>query len=268
MKNRLQSLLIPLLLIPLFAGCATVRHRLGTTLITPEVERQLGEQVAAQVEQQEKILDNAAVQDYVRQVAAPLVEQSLRDRPGVDYRITVLDQPDQVNAFAAPGGFLYVYSGLLLAAENEAELAGVLAHEIGHVVARHSANQLATQYGMEILTGLALGEDPAEIARIAAQLGSAGAMARFSRDDERQSDQYAVRYLAATGYDPSGLLTFFQKLQKLEGGKRSQVEKLLATHPATQERISRIEKMIAQSGAEGGKLEKERFLRQTAVLRR
>ena len=268
MQARFHSLLIPLLLLPLFAGCATVRHRLGTTLITPAVERQLGEQVAAQIEQQEKILKNAAIQRYVRQVAAPLVEQSLRDRPGVDYRITVLDQPNQVNAFAAPGGFLYVYTGLLLAAENEAELAGVLAHEIGHVVARHSANQLATQYGIEILAGLALGEDPAEIARIAAQLGAAGAMARFSRDDERQSDQYAVRYLAATGYDPSGLLTFFQKLQKMEGGKRGEVEKLLATHPTTKERISRIEKMIARSGAEGGNQGKEQFLRATAALRR
>ena len=157
---------------------------------------------------------------------------------------------------------------LLLAADDEAELAGVLAHEIGHVVARHSANQLATQYGMEILAGLALGENPNEIAQIASQFGHAGVMARFSRDDEREADEYGVKYLVATGYDPAGLLSFFQKLQKLEGRKQGEVEKLLATHPATQERIRRIEKLIAKSGAQGGDRKREQFVRETALLRR
>lgn len=268
MKMRLTALLLPCLLTLQLTGCTAVRQQLGQTLITPETEAQLGEQVAAQVEEREKILDDRRVQEYIRQIATPLIEQSLLDRPGVPYRITVLDQPQQVNAFAVPGGHLYVYTGLLLAAADEAELAGVLAHEIGHVVARHSANQLATQYGMEILAGLALGENPNEIAAIASQFGHAGAMARFSRDDEREADEYGVKYLVATGYDPAGLLSFFQKLQKLEGGKRSEVEKLLASHPPTQERIRRIEKLIAKSGARGGDRKREEFVRETASLRR
>jgi len=268
MRRRIDHLLTPLLLCSLIAGCVSVRQRLGHALISTETEVKLGEQIADQVEAQEKILADPRVQAYVRQVAAPLVRRSLQDRPGITYRITVLDQPDQVNAFAVPGGPLYVYSGLLLAADNEAELAGVLAHEIGHVVARHSANQLASQYGLEILARLALGEDPARIAEIATQLGQAGVMARFSRDDEREADQHGVKYLVAAGYDPRGLSTFFQKLQRMEGGKRSEVEKLLATHPATTERIRRIEKMIASVGQPEGKTERERFMRETASLRK
>ena len=112
-----------------------------------------------------------------------------------------------------------------------------------------------------------LGENPAEITRIAAGLGTYGAMARFSRDDEREADQYGVKYLIAADYDPTGLLTFFQKLHELDGRTRSAVENLLASHPATQERISRIEQLIGRSGVQGGKREKERYQRETAVLR-
>jgi beta-barrel assembly-enhancing protease len=144
----------------------------------------------------------------------------------------------------------------------------VLAHEIGHIVGRHSANQLAAQFGIQLLTSIALGEEPnqgaAIIAQMAAQLGSA----RFSRDDEREADKYGVKYTIDAGYDPEGLLSFFAKLKKLEGGKRSDVEKLLSSHPATDERIRDIEARIERYGAEGGKKNRERFLRETAALRR
>jgi predicted Zn-dependent protease len=215
-----------------------------------------------------KKLANESIQRYVQQIAAPLVQRALKDRPGVEYRFTVLDDPRQINAFAAPGGFLYVYSGLLLAADDEAELAGVRAHEIGHIVGRHSANQLAAQFGIQFLTTIALGEEAsqgaAEITQIAAQLGSA----RFSRDDEREADKYGVKYTIDAGYDPEGLLSFFEKLKKLEGGKKSDVDKLLSSHPATDERIRDIEARIVQYQAEGGKKNRERFLRETAALRR
>ena len=95
---------------------------------------------AAQTEEQEKVLQNPRIQAYIRQLAQPLIGQGLLDRPEITYRITVLDNAKQINAFAIPGGHIYVYTGLLLAAENEAQVAGVLAHEIGHLVARHSGN--------------------------------------------------------------------------------------------------------------------------------
>ncbi len=250
------------------SGCVSVRRELGSALIGDETEFQLGQQVAAEIDSTQKKLADAAIQLYINQVAAPLVQRALKDRPGVEYRFTVLDDPRQINAFAAPGGFLYVYSGLLIAAEDEAELAGVLAHEIGHIVGRHSANQLAAQFGIQLLSAIALGEEASQgatiITQIAAQLGSA----RFSRDDEREADKYGVKYTIDAGYDPEGLLSFFAKLKKLEGGKRSDVDKLLSSHPATEERIRDIEARIARDGAEGGKKNRERFVRETAALRR
>ncbi|MBM3278034.1 MAG: M48 family metalloprotease [Candidatus Handelsmanbacteria bacterium] len=258
----------PLVLALSLSDCTAVRQQLGLALISEETELDLGRKLAAQVEKQEKPLADAKVQAYVRQVVAPLAQQSLGDRPGVEYKVTVIDDLKQVNAFAIPGGYVYVYSGLLKAAQNEAELAGVLAHEIGHVVGRHSANHVAAQYGLELLTHLTLGEEAGQLAEMAAGLAGAGALARFSRDDEREADEYGFRYLAACGYDPKALLTFFTKLDQLEKSRPSDLEKLFASHPPTPERIERIEKMIAKAGAAGGKLEKERFLKETASLRR
>ena len=204
----------------------------------------------------------------MRQVVAAIAQQSLQDRPGIVYKATVIDDPKQVNAFAIPGGYVYVYSGLLKAADNEAELAGVMAHEIGHVVGRHSANQLAAQYGIELLTQLALGEEAGKLGEMAAGLAGAGTLARFSRDDEREADEYGFKYMAACGYDPRALLAFFTKLNQLEKSRPSDLEKLFASHPPTPERIERIERMIAKAEVSGGKLEKDKFLKETAPLRR
>ena len=278
----------------LSSGCVTVRRELGYALISDKTELELGTRLAAQIEQAERVHASAQLQSYVQRVTADLVQASrahdpdaqrsvsrgrtdgpegseyaqrdahLRDRPGIRYRVKVLDDPQQVNAFAVPGGYLYVYSGLLLVLEDEAELAGVLAHEIGHIVGRHSANQLAARLGMDILTRLALGEDPHRIGQIATQLSSA----RFSRDDEREADAFGVRYAIAAGYDPHGLLRFFTKLKKLKTRRPSDIEKLFASHPPTSERIRRIEHLIDQYGAPEGQRYRTRFVQETAVVRR
>ena len=245
-----------------------MRHYLGASLVSFETEVSLGQKLAAQVERQQRVLRNRDVQAYVRLVASQLVTHAARDRPEVRYRVTVLDNPG-LNAFALPAGYLYVYTGLLLAADNEAELAGILAHEIGHVVGRHSANQLATQLGLNILASLALGENSEDLSELAAELGTAGALAHFSRDDEREADAFGVKYTMAAGYDPRGLLTFFEKLKKLEGGRRQDgLESMFSSHPATQERIDRIDRMIQKAGSPRGATRRERFLEATASLRR
>ena len=147
--------------------------------------------------------------------------------------------------------------------------ARILAHEIGHVVGRHSANQLATQLGLNILASLALGENPEDLSELAAELGTAGALAHFSRDDEREADAFGVKYTMAAGYDPRGLLTFFEKLKKLEGGRRQDgLESMFSSHPATQERIDRIDRMIQKAGSPRGATRRDRFLEATASLRR
>lgn len=265
-------------------GCASVRYGIGR-VVPDQVEFLLGAQVAAQVEQTERVHPSAALQAYVQRIAESLLkapstagaegseyaqraasptQPALRDRPGVRYRVKVLDDPEQVNAFAVPGGYLYVYSGLLLLLEDEAELAGILAHEIGHVVGRHSINQLVASLGMDILKDLALDEDKEQIGQIATALANA----RFSRDDERAADTFGVGCAIAAGYDPRGLLRFFQKLKKLEARQHSGLEKLFASHPPTSERTRRIENLIGQYGVSGGQTYRARFARETAILRR
>ncbi len=258
-----------LLLLVALSGCAGVRQQLGRSLVPPETEIELGRRLSREIEAEQPVLPDSEIQRYAAEIGRPLVLASHRDRPGIRYRIRVLDDPRQVNAFALPGGFIYLYSGLLLFAENEAEIAGVLAHEIGHVVGRHSANQLATRFGLELLAAIALGEEPALLAEAAADLAEAGGMAAFSRDDEREADRYGVAYTIAAGYDPRGLVTFFTKLLEAESGRRpGGFEKLMSTHPATPERIRDIEKRITRAGDPGGRLEAERFQRMRSRLER
>ena len=267
-RRRLAASSFLLLLVAL-SGCAGVRQQLGRSLVPPETEIELGRRLSREIEAEQPVLRDSEIQRYAAGIGRPLVLASHRDRPGIRYRIRVLDDPRQVNAFALPGGFIYLYSGLLLFAENEAEIAGVLAHEIGHVVGRHSANQLAARFGLELLGAIALGEEPALLAEAAADLASAGGMAAFSRDDEREADRYGVSYTIAAGYDPRGLITFFTKLLEAGSGRRQGgFEKLMSTHPATAERIRDIEKRITRAGDPGGRLEAGRFQRMRARLER
>lgn len=245
------------------SGCTSVRQVLGRELVPVETEVELGQGLARQVEAEHTVARDAELQRYVRFLAQPLIDQAWADRPGIDYRITVLDDDEQVNAFALPGGPMYVFTGLLLLAEDEAEVVGVLAHELGHIVARHSANQLGAQFGVTMLMSLALGEEPDKLAELAAQLAGAGAMARFSRDDEREADDYGVTYTVGAGYDPQGLIDLFAKMGSAPQGS---LDKLLASHPATDERIERIERRIA-SLPEGGSRQADRYRHMTARLR-
>ena len=244
-------------------GCAAVRQTLGLGLVPVETEIKLGRQLAAEIESQQRLLPERMVQEYVVDIARPLVRASRADRSDLRYRITVLDDPEQVNAFALPGGFIYVYSGLLLFARDEAEVAGVLAHEIGHVVGRHSANRLATQMGMSVLLSLALGQAQDELAETAAQLAGQGTLAAFSREDERDADRYGVAYTVAAGYDPRDLVTFFTRLMQAtgEGSRHTSYESLMSSHPATAERIRDVERLIAASGVASGRTEQARFER-------
>ena len=248
----------------LSSGCATIRRGLGDVLISDKTEIELGIKVSAKLEAEKRLHPNRRLQSYVQRITETLLPPALEDRPGIEYHVKVIDDSEEINAFAVLGGFLYIYSGLLMMAEDEAEVAGVLAHEIGHIVGRHSANQAAARFSIQYLTSLVLGEDILGLGKLTAYLGGA----RFSRDDEREADTFGVRYAIAAGYDPRGLLRFFEKMKKLKGRRPSSLEKLFASHPPTDERIRRIERLIDQYGASGGQRYKGRFERETAVLRR
>ena len=250
------------------SGCASFRQVLGYGLVPVQTEIDLGRRLAAQVEAEHRVLRDSRIQRYARFLAQPLIEKAWLDRPGIDYRVTVLDDPDQVNAFALPGGPTYVFTGLMLLADDEAELAGVLAHELGHVVARHSAEQLAANLGLQVVAAIALGQDPERLAAAAADLTAGGFMARFSRDDEREADDLGLRYVIAAGYDPRGMVRMFQRLQAVERSP-GPLGGLLATHPATVERIERLQRRIDRAGDElPRRRQADRYREMTASLRR
>ena len=250
-------------------GCASLRQVLGATLVPVQTEIDLGRRLAAEIEAEHRVLRDRQIQRYVRFLAQPLIEQAWRDRPGIDYRVTVLDDPEQVNAFALPGGPTYVFTGLMLLAGDESELAGVLAHELAHVVARHSANQLATNLGLQVVAAIALGEDPEQLTAAAADIAGGVGMARFSREDEVEADDLGLRYVTAAGYDPRGMVRMFQGLQSVEGDSSRPLGGFLATHPATAERIERLQRRIKRiDGDLPKRRQAERYREMTASLRR
>ncbi|HMR33228.1 MAG TPA: M48 family metalloprotease [Geminicoccaceae bacterium] len=217
--------------------------------------------------------DQAALQRYVSRIGNRLAAVS--ELPDLKFTFTVIDS-DIVNAFALPGGYVYVTRGLLALAENEAEVAGVLAHEIGHVTARHTAQRMQQQQYGQLGAGLAtiagailLGDTGAQIGQ---QLAGAGAqlwVAGYSREQEFQADELGVRYLGRAGYDPQAMATFLDALerndrlqQKLAGrsGASGGASEWLASHPRTLDRVMRAVAEAEASGATGQKLEREGYL--------
>ena len=150
-----------------------------------------------------------------------------------------------VNAFALPGGYLYVNLGLIRAAENESELAGVMGHEIGHIVGRHGAKQLTKQLGLAAVAQLVLGKDPNQLEKIVGGIVATGTLMKYSRDAEREADAYAVQETYDAGIAPEGMATFFEKLLKLQKEGSSQIEQIFSTHPPTNERIANVRSQIA-----------------------
>ncbi len=235
---------------------ASAETAVAKALISDEQENQIGLQVKQELEgkQHVRYLEGGEVVSFVQGITSRVLPLAEKDRPGVKWTVKVIDDPKTVNAFATPGGYLYVYSGLLLAAREPAEVAGVLSHEAGHVVARHSARQMVDAFGLEAVAALALGKNPGLASQLAAGVGGKGLMLANSRGDETEADEYGARYASEAGYDPHGLVTFFQRLAQQEG-KTPQVLTLLSDHPATPDRISHVESYIADHHltATGGK---------------
>lgn len=241
-----------------FAGCTLTQRRdtekvIAQTLISDDQEFQLGLQVHEQLKKDNtKFLENPTVEIYVESLARKLIAQANTERK-LEWKWFVIDEPNTINAFATPGGRIYVYTGLLLAAESEAEVVGVLGHEIGHVVGRHSARQLVAAKGLETVVNMALGKDQNEIIALTAGLAGKGAQLAYGRDMELESDQYGARYASGAGYDPRGLATFFEKL-KAKYGDTGPVMTFFSTHPANSDRINQVTALIAAENLKGTEL--------------
>ena len=207
-------------------------------------ERMMGEQLAREVEQSVRLVRDPMVTEYVNRIGQRLVRNSDAKVP---FTIKVVEN-DEVNAYALPGGFFYVNTGLILAADNEAELAGVMAHEIAHVAARHATkNQTRSDLlNLASIPLIFLGGPAVMAAQQAMQLAVPLGFLKFSRDAEREADMLGLQYDYATGYDPQEFVRLFEKL-KVESQKKKTgfVAKAFMSHPMTDERIRRAQKEIA-----------------------
>ena len=239
------------------AACAT--PGIAKALVSDDQEAQLGAQVKQELDKQgTKYIRDPEIVNYVKGVAEKIFVSADKDRPGVKWQVFVIDDPKQVNAFATPGGYLYVYTGLLMAADNEAQLAGVWGHESGHVVARHSAQQMVNEMGLQTVIEVALGQNPNQLAQLASTLAAKGALLAYSREDETQADEYGARYSAQAGYDPHGIIQFFEKLKAMEGNQPA-FAKYLSDHPATEDRITHLQQYIKEKGLTGSELGAQRL---------
>jgi len=234
-------------LAPVVAACATnpVTGKSELSLVSEQQEIQMGQQGAQQVAQEVGLVKDQALQNYLQTVGSGIASKS--ERPNLPWTFRAVDDPSP-NAFALPGGYVFVTRGLLDLMNNEAELASVLGHEIGHVTARHSVHQMSEQQ----LAQLALGVG-AILSPTVAQLGGAASQGlgllflKYSRDDERQADDLGFRYALNQGYDVRYMDDVFRSLQRLgEASKESPLPSWLATHPGEAERIQTIDSKLAQ----------------------
>ena len=214
----------------------------GVNFYSLEKEIALGKQLAQEVERQAKIIDDPVIAEYVNRVGQNLVRNSDAKVP---FTIKVLDS-EEVNAFALPGGFFFVNSGLILKAESESELAGVMAHEIAHVAARHGTKQ-ATKGEIINLASIPLifmGGWAGYAIRQGAGLAIPLGFLTFSRAAEREADYLGLQYLYKTGYDPTSFVDFFEKIQSMEKKKPGTMSKVFSTHPMTDDRIKSAQEEI------------------------
>ncbi len=216
----------------------------GLDFYSLERERMLGRELARQVESESRLVHDRELTEYINRIGQNIVRNSDARVPFV---IKIIDD-DEVNAFALPGGFFYVNTGLILAADNEAELAGVMAHEIAHVAARH-ATKNATRQELLNLASIPLiffGGPAAYAVQQLAGLAVPMSLLKFSRDAEREADLLGVEYEYAAGYDPQEFVRFFEKLKVQEKQKHSFVARAFATHPMTADRIRRAQEEITR----------------------
>lgn len=252
----MQRLIAPLLLLVLLCVPRVLAQGLpelgdvSATAITPADERRLGESIMLEIRRDPSYLDDAEVADYVNNLGRRLTARS--DAVRQEFEFFVMQDP-QINAFALPGGFVGINSGLLLAAQSESEVAGVVGHEVAHVTQRHIARMINQQGQNQLMSIAALAvailaaRSNSQVSEAAMVLGQAGVVQsqlNFTRDNEREADRVGLQMLDAAGFDPRGMAVFFERLQRAtrvyEGGAPS----YLRTHPLTFERIADIQNRV------------------------
>ncbi len=235
-------------IIIIVGGCAyqpgSFEDPWGFNIVSQSTEVQMGQEAAREIETEVRIVTDPQVQNYISKIGQHLVQTSRR--ADIVYQFKVVDT-EEINAFALPGGFIYVNRGLITEAGNEAELVGVIAHEIGHVASRHGAKRMSTliavQMGFAVFQEMSDNDRSTQIKLLIANALATGFLLKNSRDYERQADDYGAENLYLAGYDPMGMARFFDKLAQQHSP--SSIEVFLSTHPSPGERVRNVEALVA-----------------------
>lgn len=245
-SQRIPKMILPgFLAVLLSVGAAQAG---SFNLVSLDQEWSMRNDLHAQVQQEHRLVNDRASVEYLNQVGRRIAAQTpMGDRP---WDFFIVDDPS-INAFNLPGGLVYVHRGLIAEADSLDQLAGVLAHEIGHGAARHGTQLMTRSYGYSLLAGLLLGQDPSQGQRLLAQLVGTGVLTRYSRDAEFQADNLGVEYAYRAGYNPRGAADFFRQLLQMRQRRPTKVEQFFSTHPLTEQRINRVESAAARYGNRG-----------------
>lgn len=250
MKKEVYKIYSWVVLIIFIAACGT-----GINLFSKQDEVKLGEQFDEEIRQNPEEYpiynDNPEVKNYItNNIFNEILESpEVKNKTAYNYTLEVIDDDSTLNAFAVPGGYVYLYTGLIRYLDSEAALAGVLAHEIAHVERRHATQRITNAYGLQILASIALGNNPSQVSVMVANLFSGLTLLANSRSAEDESDKFAVIYLQTTRFYPGGVKFFFERLRadgKVAEGGQSDIAVFLSTHPDPIERISVTEQRLRE----------------------
>ncbi len=226
----------------------------GVNIFPDDQDIKLGKQIDDEIHKNPKqypiLAGHPEVKQYVMEVGNRVLSSPQITKRGLyAYTYEVIHDDSTVNAFCTPGGYIYVYTGLLKFVDNEATLAGILGHEIAHAERRHATKRMTSQYGVQILTSLVLGDNPSQIADITANLFTGLGLLANSRADEAEADEYSLRYLSSSIYYPGAISNFFEKMTAKKGGQSGgEFQRLLSTHPLDQDRIDHVHQLLGTMG--------------------
>lgn len=276
MKNAFVILLLAAISFS-SSGCGS-----SVNLFAKSEDVKLGQQMTAQIAADPKnypVLNNPTVTGYVQAIVNSILRSPNIKNRDFQYKVTIIHDDKTINAFSIPGGGIYVYTGLMKFIDNEATLAGVLAHEITHADHRHSTAQMSQQYGLQTLAGIALGQTgtsttAADLVKAVTGVGGTLAMLRFSRDDERDADANSftdLNTLPGTPWYPAAIKYFMIKTLSWDAkGAIGSLEKNLATHPPSQERLDAVNKQASDahlpSEPPASQLHASEYVRMRAML--
>ncbi len=225
----------------------------GANIFSDSDDIKLGQQVEQEIRSKPNeypiLQGHPEVKEYVAQIGNKVLTSSFVEKRGVyAYTYEIINDDKTINAFCTPGGYIYVYTGLLKFVDNEATLAGVMGHEIAHAERRHATKRITKAYGAQILLSIALGQKSSQIAEIGANLFTGLALLANSRSDESESDEYSFKYLQSTEYYPGAIRFFFDKIQREKSSGGGSFDRLLSTHPLPQDRIDHVSQMLQGVG--------------------